>query len=946
MLMENALSRSLRLMLTGGLVAASHAALAQDVLPRVEITGSSIKRIASEGALPVLLLSQEDIKTSGATNAAELIQSLPSMQNFANTAASVNGGGAGTTTASIHTIGAEYTLVLLNGRRMASFGSGSAVNLGSIPLAAIERIEVLTDGASTLYGSDAIAGVINFILKKNQTALVVEGNFSAPQHTGGKGSNLSLSKGFGELAKDGYNLLLSYSHDEQKPLEATDRPYANTGVRKFSEGGKDYYLYQLVVNTAPASAGLAFNQPVRGQQAMTFSPDFLKNGKCDVNTYPVRDLAGGTSCWYDYGATVQLIPESQRDSLFASFTKQLGANTTLFAEAVASRFELRARFAPGAQRLALPLDDPLYAAHVRPYLAQLGIDPANVARAQINLRLTDAGGRTNRYVTDARHLVLGLEGSLMGWDYNSAYTRSKSAVDLYYDGGYLSSDKYRALRASGQYNPFAPTGASAEVLAPAVLHGLTNEAESVLDIVNLRASNALFEMGGGKAQLGAGADLTRQRFVSLPSPIAQGPNLLQPGFTDTALGGLSGMLPTDSTQKSYGVFAEMLMPISKTFDLTAAVRYDDYKAIESAINVDLGGRLSGPATLGNANSKATYKLAASLRPRENVLLRASYGSGFKNPTMINVVAPLAYAGVTPGKYPCPVAPPNPLAKLCQGNTQYDLIRGGNPLSGDNGLKPEQSKQGTLGIRIEPVAELSLGLDFWDIKMRDQIANMPEALLFGQAASFQGLFSQTFNAGQGQQILVGALTPLNLSTSHYQGIDWDHSVRGSTPAGKLKVAWTGTWTHRAQSEVPGVGVVKSLGRFDENNLVALRWQSKLAATLSTSARYAHTLSAQWRSGYEDQKATVAAGIVLAANADGSMGAPVDLTRKVKDYATFDWQTRVSWTDKIVLTAGIRNLADKEPSFSIRTAGGGNQIGYDGRYSDPIGRLFYLKGSLRF
>lgn len=170
-MVEKILSRSVRLMFVGGVAMGAgmlaQPVFAQDATPqRIEITGSSIKRIAKEGALPVQTLSRKDIEQTGVTNVADLVASLPAMQGFITSSASVNGGGSGVQTASIHAIGTAYTLVLLNGRRMAPYGTGSAVNLASIPLSAVERVEILTDGASTLYGSDAIAGVINFILKK------------------------------------------------------------------------------------------------------------------------------------------------------------------------------------------------------------------------------------------------------------------------------------------------------------------------------------------------------------------------------------------------------------------------------------------------------------------------------------------------------------------------------------------------------------------------------------------------------------------------------------------------------------------------------------------------------------------------------------------------------------------------------------------------------------
>jgi len=156
-------------------------AIAQDTatdkqpIQRVEITGSAIKRIAKEGALPVQVLTSADIKQSGATSATDLIQMLPSMQGFVPASSSVNGGGAGVTTAALHSLPSKYTLVLLDGQRLAPSllgtgqGGGYAVNIESIPLEAVERVEILGDGASALYGSDAIAGVVNFILKKNMT---------------------------------------------------------------------------------------------------------------------------------------------------------------------------------------------------------------------------------------------------------------------------------------------------------------------------------------------------------------------------------------------------------------------------------------------------------------------------------------------------------------------------------------------------------------------------------------------------------------------------------------------------------------------------------------------------------------------------------------------------------------------------------------------------------
>src|ERR1700712_4405677 len=180
---------------TALILAAASNAWAQTApdVQRVEITGSSIKRIEAEGALPITVITRDAIDKTGAASVTELIQKLPAMTggNFQASSSSVNGNGSGNSTAAIHGLDQKYTLVLLNGRRVAPFGGFGAsgadgsVNLQSIPLDAIERVEVLTDGASTLYGSDAIAGVVNFITKKNTKDGTVSFNGTRPTQAGG-----------------------------------------------------------------------------------------------------------------------------------------------------------------------------------------------------------------------------------------------------------------------------------------------------------------------------------------------------------------------------------------------------------------------------------------------------------------------------------------------------------------------------------------------------------------------------------------------------------------------------------------------------------------------------------------------------------------------------------------------------------------------------------------
>jgi iron complex outermembrane recepter protein len=932
----------------------SGAAIAQTTTPqiieRVEITGSSIKRIAEEGALPVQIITRADIDASGAQSVVDLIQALPSMQGYLAASDSVNGGGAGIQDASLHSIGARYTLVLLNGKRLAPYNAGSNVNLASIPLAAVERVEVLTDGASALYGSDAIAGVVNFILKKRQTDLAIEGTYSAPQKSGGKSSNFSISKGFGDIDKQGFNVLLSYAHDEQSELNAKDRDFSKSGVFKFTEGGKLYQLSQVAVNTTPASVTLALKNPINGPNgevnAVTFSPNYLKDGRCAPNTVLVTtDL--DKACWFDFPSTVQLIPKSTRDSVFASGSYKINADTTLSSEFVYSQFDQKARFAPAAQGISLALTDPLYATYVAPYLTQFGVDPANVNKATTNNRFVDAGGRSNLYKTKAQHFSIGVDGVIKGFDYSVSYVNSQSKRDDFYDGGFLSRNGYNALKGSGQINPFAPSGGNADLFAPLVLHELNDSTKSTLDILSVRGSGEVFKAPGGLAMIGLGADYSILKYSQLPSAISQGPNPQTGPDTDTVFGAAPGALPIAGKRNNWGVFAELLVPITKRLEATAALRYDDYSAVKNNYVFDLDGNLLPPATQGNANSKATYKFSFKYRPIDMLMVRGSYGTGFKVARIDEISRPIADFGVTSGKYACPVKAPDPRAADCAGTTQYTLLNGGNSLTGANGLKPEESTNITLGFRLEPSRTLSFGVDYWSVEMKNQLAALPETYPFANPARYDNLIRTVFDAGQGSTKLAIFLPTFNLASSKYSGIDWDAAYAMDTRFGKLGVNWSGTYMLKSEFEIDGV-TESSVGRFDSTNVAVQRVIQRVALNLRHGGmfNFLHTLAWNWRSGYADMVQTAALGTVQEVKADGTLGDYATVARRVSAYSTIDWQTRIELRKNLALTLGIKNLLDKDPPLSIHTSGGGNQAGYDGRYASALGRQFYVTGSLKF
>jgi iron complex outermembrane receptor protein len=946
MMVETVLSRSVRLICASGLALGMHAAVAQTAdapIQRVEITGSSIKRITAEGALPVQTLSKAQIEQSGASSVADLIATLPSMQGFTTSSMSVNGGGGGLQTASIHAIGEGYTLVLLNGRRLAPATSGSTVNLASIPLAAVERVEILTDGANTLYGSDAIAGVVNFILKKNQTDAIIDASYSQPNSSGGQTSTASISKGWGDLDKDGYNILLSASHDETKASWARDSDFSKSGVIPFYDNGKAYSLYQLSSNSIPGTATVKYTKADGTASSAAFSPNLFATGACNgANLFKV-----GNRCLYDYAATVQNTPGLKRDSGFGSLNIKINDNTNFFAEGLISSFSNTAQYAAPAQPLGVPLSSALYTKSIAPYLTRLGIPAsATVNSVTMNLRLVDAGGRADEYKTVAKHLAFGVDGSFKGFDYRAAYTHSENKQTDTAAGGYMSLDAFDALVTAGKFDPFAPPGTSQAVLAPAVLHNQFSETKSSIDMIQASASTELFKMPAGVAQLAVGADFTKQKYSEAPDAYSQGQNKQQPTFTDAIVGGGAGALPIDASRKNWGAYGELLLPVLKNMDLTASTRYDDFSAVTNDKNFDADGNLIGSGKQGETASKATYKLALRWNPVESLLIRGSYGTGFKAPTMVNIVKPLVNGGSS-AFHACPItSASDPRFKLCNpGSSEYGLLSGGNAAVGAGALKPEESKQATLGFRLEPMPSLSIGFDLWDVKLTNQIQTLSEDLVFNNPAVYDSLLRVYYDPIQKQNVLVAALTPFNLASSHYQGIDWDHTYKTTTPFGKLNVQWTGTYMTKAEQETPGTGLEKNIGRFNSYSDVTFRWISKLTASLRTNM-FIHSLTANYHSGYIDQVYNEDDTVVREVLADGTLGDYVPFSRKVSSYTTFDWQTKAQLSKQFTLTAGIKNLADIAPPFTIRNAGGGNQAGYDGRYTDPLGRTFYLTGNYKF
>ena len=205
-----------------------------DVKLKVDVIGSGVKRYLEDQSLPVTIITSEDIKRSGVQNMEQLMQSISATA----TSGSINGASLagnsvyGQSSVSLRGLGATRTLILLDGMRMTPFAQelSNGVDINSIPISAIDRVEVLLDGASSIYGSDAVAGVINFRLRRDFTGATVGYEYREPTRDGGGwANNVWASLGVGELKKDKYNLSLNFQNKNEGTLRATDRSFSKTG---------------------------------------------------------------------------------------------------------------------------------------------------------------------------------------------------------------------------------------------------------------------------------------------------------------------------------------------------------------------------------------------------------------------------------------------------------------------------------------------------------------------------------------------------------------------------------------------------------------------------------------------------------------------------------------------------------------------------------------------
>ena len=314
---------------------------------RVEITGSSIKRVEAEGALQVQTLTRADIDRTGVQTTEQLLQTVSAMSSSGQTQLSTGVGLStyGTSGVSLRGIGEERTLVLVNGQRIAAFsgGGGSAVNVNNIPLAAIERVEILKDGASAVYGSDAIAGVVNFILQKNFQGYQIGGTYGTPTAGGGGEQwQANIVAGWGDINKDNWNVTVSGQYSKNNDLFGKDRDFSKTANKPpyFESGATGQGNIQGAWQPGVGGIEVGGFGYLGGSGSAYGNPKATPTNQCgtiNMALAPSLSAGGQPFCNFDTGPFIGLVGASENTSFTANGAFRLSSSAELYGDALWAR---------------------------------------------------------------------------------------------------------------------------------------------------------------------------------------------------------------------------------------------------------------------------------------------------------------------------------------------------------------------------------------------------------------------------------------------------------------------------------------------------------------------------------------------------------------------------------------------------------------------------------
>lgn len=906
MFKANLLAQAVRAVVAGGALALAMPALAAttDVaatdMERIEVTGSRIKRTDFETASPMSVYSSADLAKAGYTTVEDFIQNIPAI-NGGNLGSSVNNASSGLATASLRGLGDGRTLLLINGRRVAKN------DLNLIPISYIERIEVLRDGASTIYGSDAIAGVINFITKSEVEGAQFNAQYDLSDEQDGE--NYLLDTTLGNRSERG-NLTLNASFSRRTAILQSERPFSRYPL---ADDGQSTYFS----GSGTAYPGLA----IVGDDYLIF--DQQQNAFVDFDS----SIHG-----YDFAPDSYLVTPQDVFSLNGAGRQLLAETrfTTLstFAELGFSNRQSSQQMAPEGTfwGLAVP-----------------ATNPGNIWGEEVTTyrRLVEAGQRSYEQDAQSWRLVAGLDGELNnGWGWELSYNQQRftdsqveyGRANMQRIGILVDPDACAQAGCPGVWNPLASGS-----LTPAMVD-YAFVANSPLITQNLRTVQFNLTGDSGGLRLPAGAIGWAIGYENRYEDYRRQPD----SAADQLF--LESAEPIDGSTRANEGYAEANLPLLASqpwverLNLIAAVRYSAYDFIDD----------------GQYNKKFGLEYA----PVADLLLRATYADGFRAPSITELYSPVDY-GAQSYTDPCLNWGANPNANV-RANCAADGLPQDFALASDqaqslNGgnteLQPEESESITLGFVYNPqlIDGLSLAVDYFDIRIDNAIGTAGTDNIISecyQSANFSSPLCELIRGPQamgatpsstapdrrdGLQNIAGVdLGKNNLASFQTRGVDFDLGYQlGQVGPGELALGVEGTYLRQYDYRAyEGATTIEAAGKIAEDQWYGIpaafpEWRANLGADYRIAA-----LSLGWMGRYQSA-------------VELYYPDPSYLANRADAVLYHDIQGSYDF-GRYQLSAGIRNLLDEEPPYLTE---------YDDMNTIPVsydtaGRYFYLRGTASF
>lgn len=652
-------------------------------LDSIEVTGSRLSRADFEGALPVTVINRDNIAASGKISVADALRS--STFNSFGSYTSISGStGQGQSVADLRGLGSFRTLVLIDGRRIATSPSlqGSGVDLNTIPLAAVERIEVLSDGASAIYGSDAIGGVINVILRKDFNGVEITAGTGRPDGPGGDENDASIVAG---ISNGDSRMMFVASYTDRDPIYLRDRDYSRGRLgtqydnNTPDDPSDDYY------NFSEARGISVYGNTV-------FSRDYSRvlrvpDAGCPqaLGFYRMKDDVGNLTgiqnadvCGFDFSQYAADTTKLSTKSLLVKYAYDINLDLTFEVTAGYSQSDSFGRFAQAPDFLLVP-----------------GAVPTNPFGEDVRVahRYEPLGTRDNTNQSGVLNILPVLRYS---FDDSDIEVGARISRFRFTDAGsnYVQNQIAAVAAASGAYNPFdlANPGDQSVIdnmKVTTARNGLTEYREA---FATLRMP--LFELAHGVIDSALGVEYRKERYYDKYDSQSEA----------GAVGGSSGN-SSSGDRNAYAVFGEVVVPVLENLEVDVAARYDDYS--------------------GSVGSAFSPKISARWQAMDNLTVRGSAGKGFRAPLLSELNAKDAFSAESARDLvSCRSAePPVPDAQCAE--SQYDTYIKANP-----DLKPEESTQYGLGIAMQPADWIDFTLDYYNIEIEDSVTQYSaQSLIF-------------------------------------------------------------------------------------------------------------------------------------------------------------------------------------------------------------------------